>query len=203
MFGTSADDVWAMGWVPARGRSEPRIVHWDGDSWKPVASPTPGRQPYLDDVAATSASDAWIVGSTTPGIYTQTMILHWDRTSWSRVSSPSPGSDSELSGVAAIAHDDAWAVGDAYNPTSDDDQTLILRWDGIAWNRLPSPRPRPRRDVVGRCRGLTRQRLGGRQLRLPTRPLLDRAESDSALEREVLEASAQPESPDPERGRAR
>ena len=43
-----------------------------------------------------------------------------------------------LSGVAAISATSAWAVGLAYEKTA---STLIVRWNGRAWKRVPSPSP--------------------------------------------------------------
>ena len=135
----SADDVWAIGWRFVSGRTAPLIVHWDGNSWEPVASPSLGGQSSIAGVAASSSTNAWTVGSTTVGIATQTLVLHWDGRSWSRVPSASPGSSSELFGVTTVSDDDAWAVGDTYSHTGD--RTLILHWDGKVWNRVPSPSP--------------------------------------------------------------
>jgi hypothetical protein len=135
----STDDVWAIGWRLSSGESQPLIVHWDGNSWKPVATPSSGRQPFLEGVAASSSTSAWIVGSTNVGLVTHTMILHWDGGSWSRVPSTSPGSSSQLFGVTTVSDTDAWAVGDTFSRTGD--QTLILHWDGKVWNRVRSPSP--------------------------------------------------------------
>ncbi len=46
-----------------------------------------------------------------------------------------------LFGVAATSARSAWAVGVAGNPGSLRSQTLILRWTGTAWTRVPSPAP--------------------------------------------------------------
>jgi hypothetical protein len=135
----AANDVWAIGWRFVASRTAPLIVHWDGSSWEPVASPSLAGQSSIAGVAAMSGTNAWIVGSTTVGIATHTLVLHWDGRSWSRVPSTSPGSSSELFGVTAVSDDDAWAVGDAYSRTGD--RTLILHWDGKVWSRVPSPSP--------------------------------------------------------------
>ncbi|HKP54345.1 MAG TPA: S-layer homology domain-containing protein [Chloroflexia bacterium] len=43
-----------------------------------------------------------------------------------------------LNGVSALSSTEVWAVG-AYSNTSGVSQTLIERWDGSAWNIVPSP----------------------------------------------------------------
>jgi hypothetical protein len=62
---------------------------------------------------------------------------------WRTVPSPNRGSlGNELRGVAAVSAADAWAVGD-WNPTTDPAatprRTLIERWNGSAWQIVPSP----------------------------------------------------------------
>jgi hypothetical protein len=46
-----------------------------------------------------------------------------------------PGVSSSLVGVAGTSASDTWAVG------STGTGTLILRWDGSRWTRVPSPAP--------------------------------------------------------------
>jgi hypothetical protein len=62
------------------------------------------------------------------------------------VASPNPGgtksnNDSGLFGVSAHSATDAWAVGYYTNPTTFADETLVLRWNGTSWRRVPSPNP--------------------------------------------------------------
>ncbi len=60
---------------------------------------------------------------------------------WQVVPSPNVGPGTNyLYGVAAVAADDIWAVG-YYTTTTTLQQTLILHWDGTAWNQVPSPSP--------------------------------------------------------------
>jgi hypothetical protein len=51
-----------------------------------------------------------------------------------------PGQDDELFAVAATSARNAWAVG-RYTDAQHASQTLILRWNGTAWKRVPSPDP--------------------------------------------------------------
>ena len=46
---------------------------------------------------------------------------------------------SELKGVAATSAGNAWAVG--YTGNGANARALIVRWNGTAWNRVPSPSP--------------------------------------------------------------
>jgi len=110
----SASDIWAVGDYgtivaagaaarayasgrDATGRtastaSHTLVLHWNGTSWKQVASPTPGSGGGLLGVTATSASNAWAVGDFTgTGGANLNVILHWNGTAWTRQASPAPG----------------------------------------------------------------------------------------------------------------
>jgi hypothetical protein len=143
---TSARNAWAVGGSDGPpGRTE--ILHWNGTAWQRVPSPTPKGGGALFGVTATSARNAWAVGcggncfQGFGGI--KTLILHWNGTAWRRVPSPSPGTGSALSSVAAVSARSAWAVGCTAFCflSSASPHTVILRWNGTAWKRAPSPGP--------------------------------------------------------------
>ena len=54
------------------------ILHWNGSSWRRVASPSPASYSTLTGISATSASNAWAVGYAG----SRTVILHWNGRSW-------------------------------------------------------------------------------------------------------------------------
>jgi hypothetical protein len=56
------------------------------------------------------------------------------------MASPSAGVQSELTGAAATSASNVWAVGVLQNSIGGL-QTLILRWTGRSWKRVPSPDP--------------------------------------------------------------
>jgi hypothetical protein len=91
----------------------------------------------LGGVAATSARDAWAVGFTG----SKTLILRWNGVRWTRVPSPSPGATASLAGVAVTSARSAWAVGTSSNNDFTSSKTVILRWNGARWTRVPSPSP--------------------------------------------------------------
>src|SRR5262247_2093573 len=102
-------------------------------------SPIPGQ---LIGVSAGPNGSAWAAGSTTSG---RALIVHWNGAAWSQAASPSPGSATLLHGVSAAPDGSAWAAGDACTSgcgtSSETDQTLILRWDGVVWSQTASPSP--------------------------------------------------------------
>jgi hypothetical protein len=134
----SARDAWAVGRTGTT-HSRALILRWNGSTWKRL--PSPGGN--LAGVAATSARSAWAVGDGTSLSSPKTLILRWNGTSWKRV--PSPGAGAHfipfLNGVAAVSARSAWAVGDSTNCVCGPGVSLILRWNGTSWKRVPSPTP--------------------------------------------------------------
>ncbi len=138
----SATDAWAVGrdCVSFCGAGEEVtsarsfIVHWNGVSWSPVASPNVSLQGYntLSAVAVRTADDAWAVGSfSAPDAFSfNALIEHWNGHRWSLAKSPSPGN---LTSVSAVSASNAWAVGSGPNGS------LIVHWNGHQWSTVPSP----------------------------------------------------------------
>jgi hypothetical protein len=138
----SASSAWAVGDTGASGSVKSLILRWNGTAWKQVPSPTPAGGAVLSGVAADSASSAWAVGATGPGATSKTLILRWNGTAWAQVPSPSPGAPNPdlLRGVAAVSASSAWAVGCTSCATpSGFNGPLIARWNGTAWQHVPSP----------------------------------------------------------------
>src|SRR5262245_56471256 len=132
--GTGARDAWAVGWTntkPARLV----IEHWSGTTWRRVPSPDPVGGGFLFSVAATSPRNAWAVGFTGGS---RPLIERWNGTAWRRVPGPRPGRHSLLVDVAATSAGNAWAVGSAGTLTGRTRKTLIIRWNGMVWQRVPS-----------------------------------------------------------------
>jgi hypothetical protein len=143
----AANDIWAAG---TSGSSASTLtMHYDGDSWSQVASPSLADAIYhsIQKVDGTSGQDVWVVGYAprTSTDHTHTFAMHWNGVQWELVDSPNPaGADvSTLYDVAAIAPDDVWAVG--YSRTFIDNRpvttSLILHWNGTQWSIIASPNP--------------------------------------------------------------
>ena len=94
------------------------------------------------DVAVVSAKSAWAVGLQFNGTANQTLIEHWNGTAWKTMKSPDVGgaaANNQLFGVTATSARNAWAVG-TYS-VGNVQHTLIVRWNGKAWKRVPTPAP--------------------------------------------------------------
>jgi hypothetical protein len=135
----SGKDAWAVGQTgyssSVAGHADQRtppfqtlILHWNGTSWRVVASPGVNDD-SLRAVSALSSRDAWAVGS---------LIAHWNGTRWAQVASSNLGV-TYLTGVGAASAASAWAVGYTSNGTAQ--QTLIEHWNGHRWTRVTSPDP--------------------------------------------------------------
>jgi hypothetical protein len=136
--GVSANDLWAVGHTRNGDYSvaAPLILHWDGNAWSVVPSPT-GNDATLEGVVALAADDVWAVGSvfSIELLWHVPFVVHWDGRAWTRVnvSSPTP-QGGRLFGVAALSPGRVYAVGQAPGIPS-----LVLRWNGSAWNRETTP----------------------------------------------------------------
>ena len=137
----SGCEAWAVGTAVSHGATQTLTEHWDGSSWAVVPSPDPGRDSFLTGIRAVSPGTVWAVGYFTSGAARRTLILHWAGTRWERVPSPSPGQDSELFSVRIVSAHNAWAVGFTGHSRRSSQKTLILHWNGMRWERVPSPSP--------------------------------------------------------------
>ena len=131
------DDIWAVGLTRGSapgGAPQPLAVHFDGDAWRRVPTPTiPGPSASFADVHVVAPDDVWAVGTRQPpasqGIGDRTLIEHWNGTEWTVV--PSPETDEQvhyLSAVDGSGPDDVWAVGAVGGF-----RLLAQHWDGTSW----------------------------------------------------------------------
>jgi hypothetical protein len=163
LFGVAAvssTDVWAVGryYDVGAAQTRPLLLHWDGNRWSQgVPVSLPPSYSTLQAVVALAANDVWAVGwmdtqiqLTTlghqyPVAGSATYIVHWDGVRWTQVPSPNPGyASNELLSVVAGAGGQLWAVGSYSNdPSRNQSSTLALRWNGTAWDQVPSPDGNP------------------------------------------------------------
>ena len=147
---TSAGSAWAVGFTGSKAL----ILRWNGTAWKRVPSPSPAfSERFFRGVAAVSARRAWAVGCSTCATasgFNKPLIERWNGTAWKAVPSPSR-TGGILSGVAATSARSAWAVGGTERGVGSGTRirTLILRWNGTTWKRVPSPSPGLRAGLSG------------------------------------------------------
>ena len=123
----AANDAWAAGFTTnGLGAKQPLMLHWNGSSWKVVATPTANGA--LVGWVAARAGAAWAVGRSNTGALT----MRWNGTRWVVVANPG-GTGSSLSDVTILSPTDVWAVGSA-RPGP-----LVIHWDGTKWSKLAGP----------------------------------------------------------------
>ncbi|GGJ37210.1 hypothetical protein [Streptomyces brasiliensis] len=151
--GTSADDVWAVGWAqirdgsgapgptgkpaPPESHQEGLVEHWDGTAWQQVPLPEPSDAWGLNGVTAIAEDDVWAVGY---GPDDQPVLLHFDGQGWTHVADPAlDGSNGEFNAVAATGPGDVWAVGRIVRDDEDPGQALVAHWNGRRWRQVDAP----------------------------------------------------------------
>jgi len=150
----SANDIYVVGYSGFQNDDSTTFVeHWDGNIWKVLTSPNLGTGPnQLNGVVAVANNDVWAAGfwvSVAPPQEAprQTLLEHWDGTKWRVVKSPNTGhgqfQSNQLYGMTAASSKNVWAYGSAFLADgSNQQQTLVLHWNGAKWIITPSPSPK-------------------------------------------------------------
>jgi len=110
VWGMATDDVHAVG-------SYGQTLHYDGNEWRDVASPT---REHLTSLWGLPSGDVWAVG------FVGT-IIHFDGQEWHAQDS---GTQQYLFGVWASSPDTVLAVGS---------DGIVLRYDGVSWSTMAPP----------------------------------------------------------------
>ncbi len=109
----TANNIWAVGFTTdMNGFSQTLAEHWNGTTWKLVASPNPDPMfNGLSSLSAASANNIWAVGI--QKVASETLIEHWNGTQWQVVASPNrDGSSNILQSDAVVPNTSkVWAVG--------------------------------------------------------------------------------------------
>jgi hypothetical protein len=113
--------VWAVGSSSNAGETQPYVAHFDGASWRHVATPTIAGGGQLTDVVALSSSTVVAVGRSngTP------LVLRWTGTSWIREITPG-SSNPYVTGAAAGGPNAVWAVGYRFELNAYSNRTLTM-----------------------------------------------------------------------------
>ena len=138
----SPSNIWAVGEYSTKsgsfGANKTLILHWNGRTWRQVASPSPGS--FADDLSSVrrvSATNVWAVGLYAGSdIRDRSLILHWNGRAWSRVASPNPGRQSDsLSGLSAVSASSVWTTELYTNSSGTSGTSQIVHWNGRAWSK--------------------------------------------------------------------
>jgi hypothetical protein len=116
IWGSSASDVFAVGYTWPSNDWNGTILHYDGNNWEAMTSGTDMR---LYSIWGSSASDVFAVGW-------NGTILHYNGSSWSPIES---GTSRFLRAVWGSGPNDVFVVGDS---------GLIMHYNGSSWNSMAS-----------------------------------------------------------------
>ena len=109
-----------QGWAVGTGGT---IIRWDGAGWTLLA-PSPTTSGLLS-LSVVSATDAWAVGNSST-------IIHWNGASWTGPMG-APTISIDYHAIHMISASYGWIAGNLNN-----NEGLLLRWDGIAWSPVRS-----------------------------------------------------------------
>ncbi len=111
LWGSSANDVWAVG-------NDSATLHWDGTAWRRIGNP--GTSDMLQAVWGTASNNVYAVGD-------NGLALRWNGAVWRRLDLPVP-TGVGLNDIWGSAANDLWVVGD---------DGIILRYNGTSWSVVP------------------------------------------------------------------
>jgi hypothetical protein len=154
-----ASDCWAVGSFSPDGVTKRALtVHWNGSTWKVVASADApaAQESVLSGISCVSSTACWAVGNSYNGANRQTLAERWDGTAWTTAITPNAVGplDSYLVRVDCTSPTACWAVGHS-NDTTTVDQRFIARWDGTLWT--PTTLPDPLATEASALTGITCQ----------------------------------------------
>src|SRR5262249_15299158 len=121
-------------------------------AWATTESAPAGSLAQMFGTALTAPDDVWAVGAYNPGepptaVLTRPYAQHWNGSAWEKTPVPLDPvfttQSARLAGVSARSASDVWAVGHVDDIGSLAARTLAYRWDGAAWQRVPTPNPSP------------------------------------------------------------
>lgn len=95
----------------------------------------------LNAISVRAHDDIWAVGYYNGEVNSRTLTMHFDGSAWTVVPSPNLPNGNRLAGVVAISPTNAWAVGWTSNPSSLDDKSFSMHWDGASWSIVDTPQP--------------------------------------------------------------
>jgi hypothetical protein len=162
---SSAADVWAF--TTSRGASDApsvgRWAHWNGRSWTtgtlPTVSVRGDASPAVTITAAAAAGpdDVWVGGTVWDwdskfGLPAVAFLANYDGHAWRiyRVTETMPN----LVGISALSPTNVWAAATDSQGTSGvglstSNDTVLMHWNGRAWQSVPTPKGVYVTDVAG------------------------------------------------------
>lgn len=147
------DDVWAVGQqLGAQAPDQGLVEHWDGQAWSVVPTPASPSASVLLDGVAVSNGDVWAVGEADSPQGGLPLIEGYTNGAWTVANLP-PGTGSNWSNLygVTVADGTVWVAGTYVDPTTDNNNVLVLRGDdnGANWSVDPAPNPGSGSNIPG------------------------------------------------------
>ncbi len=119
IWGSAANDVYAVGSGSKGGTFMPLLYHWNGSTWTEASPllPTGWSSGYLSGLWGSSTTDVYTVGYGLSGSSNVPLLYHWNGSTWTEASPSLPiGWNSDyLSGVWGSSASNVYAVGYGHN----------------------------------------------------------------------------------------
>jgi hypothetical protein len=121
IWGSSENDVWAVGGPLGNAGFDSLVVRFDGQVWQRAK---PGKTDSFWWVHGSAPNDVWLAGE-------KGRITHWDGSAFTELTS---GTSATLFGIWAFAPNDVWTVGGTpESPTAEN--AVVLHYDGSTWKK--------------------------------------------------------------------
>ena len=148
----SATNAWAVGQqLNNAGPDQALVEHWNGSSWSVVPTPKVHAGTTMLNAVAAQGRNVYAVGQVdSPAGGGRPLVEVYDGTSWEIANLPASAGSiwTSLWGVAAT-HDGAWAVGTYVDPTTDNNNPLLIHdVDGV-WTVDLGPSPGSGSNILG------------------------------------------------------
>jgi hypothetical protein len=102
----SSHDLWALGARLEHGVNRWVPMHWNGKSWRTIASPGSAAKGYVGNLTALGKKDVWAVRTPRSRKF---KLLHWNGRSWKSASVPK--SLDEIASLTGDGHGGLWLGG--------------------------------------------------------------------------------------------
>ena len=158
LYGVDAvapDDVWAVGQqLGAKAPDRGLVEHWNGQKWSVVPAPAAASASVMLDAVTANHGQAWAAGEAdSPASGGRPIVerLQGGHGQVMHLPSSAGSNWTNLYGIAT-AGGSVWATGTFVDPTTDNNDILILRGNGNHWTVDPGPNPGSGSHILG---GLT------------------------------------------------
>jgi hypothetical protein len=128
LWGSSLEDVFAVGWQLGYYPAGTLVLHYDGSAWSVMKSGTLD-EGMMHAVWGSGPADVFAVG-------TFGNIIHYNGVSWSPIDDNLYLGLGLLCGVWGSSATDVWAVGHAELDEPAQDLRTVAHYDGLAWKQV-------------------------------------------------------------------